>query len=451
MSVGVALLLLLAPEDPAQMVKVAWASQYEWEEDTVQSATIDLTYAYTWGEKGEFSRKGAGQIVVVGDAVVRRHYPDAASDEERQGIDTHVDWVIARFVRKPFEEFYKDVKFSGPEKSAYDQWKIIVNDRAVFVKGDRFVAEDRDIGTAEKPHLVRVELRQGEMGGGYAILGEFTSFTRASDALKVTRERTLTTRTEGDRPAPATYVYEQKSAKEKERFAIEFPKVCFNLPEPVLLDPTARDVLKEAWGHRLVLPEEIRVAGQFQRSVDKELDRARWASDAHGDFQVYTMSNIQVKLDEGREETMRQCERDVRWIFGLLRDTPFETEFAGCGFELELAEDETVVRVYGYPKALAFRVAEGVIVGHYSRELSELGWWMYKTKAAGEGRHQIEKMKREIEGTKIEIGFDYQRVRGHQIPRKFGVFNTTPSMRGNMAIGVAEYVFKKPKVSFPDE
>jgi len=450
MSAAIALLLLLAPDDPAQMVKVAWASQYEWKEDTVESATIDFTYTRTWGEKGEYTRKGSGHIVVVGDAVVRRHYPDAASDEERQGIDAHVDWVIARFVRKPFEEVYKDVKFSGPEKSAFDQWKILVNDTAVYVKDDRFVAADRNRGSPEKPHIVRVEFKHGDIGGGYAILGEFISFTNPADALKVTEERTLTTRTEGDRPAPETYVHEEKSVKSKDRFELAFPSVRFNVPEPVLLDPKARDLLQGAWGHRFVLPEEIRIQGQFARTVDKELDRAGWASEVHGNFQVYTMDNVQLTLDEGNNFAMKQCEKDVRWIFDLLRDTPFEQEFPGCGFELEPAGDETVVRVYGYPKALAFRVADGVIVGRYNRELSELGWWTYKTKAAGDGRHQIEKMKREVEGTKIEIDFDYQRVRGHQIPRKFGVFNTTPSMRGP-AIGIAEYIFKKPKVSFPDE
>ncbi len=451
MAAGIALLLLLAPEDPAQMMKVAWASQYEWKEDGVQSATIEFTYAHTWGEKGEFSRKGTGHVVVVGDAIVRGHYPEVTHPDVRAILNAHIHWVMGRFVHKPFEEFYKDMKFSGPEKSAYDQWKIMVNDRAFFVKGDRFEAWEMDIGTPEKPHVVRVEGKPADLGGGYAILGEFYSYTSPSDSLKVIRERTLTTGTVDDRPTPASYVYEEKSAKSKERLAIEFSSVKFDRPEPVVLDPKARDVLKEAWGRRFVLPEEIRISGQFQRTVDKELDRSRWASDAQGDFQVYGMDNVQITLDEGAEETLRQCEKDIRWIFGLLRDTPFETEFPGCGFELEPAGEETVVRVYGYPKALAFRVANGVIVGHYNRELSELGWWTYKTKSSGEGRHQIDRMKREIEGTKVEVAFDYQRVRGHQIPRKFGVFNTAQSVRGTMTMGIAEYVFKRPKVSFPDE
>lgn len=451
MSAGIALLLLLAPEDPAQMMRVAWASQYEWKEDTVESATIDFSYTRTWGEKGEFTREGQGHLVVVGDAIVRRHYPDVTDDDMRARIDGHIDWVLARFVRKPFEEAFKDAKFAGPEKSAYDQWKITVNDRAVFVKDDRRVAEERDIGTPEKPHVVRVDFKLAEMGGGYAILGESLSYTRPTDAMKVIRERTLTMRTEGDRPAPASYAYEEKSAKEKVRFTLEFPAVRFDLPDPVTLDPAARDLLKEAWGRRLVLPEEIRIVGQFQRTVDKDLDRAAWPSDVRGDFQVYGMSNIQIKLDEGGEETQRICEANIRWIFGLLRDTPFETEFNGCGFELEPQGDGMVIRVYGYPKALAFRVADGVIVGHYDRALSELGWWMYKTKSAGEGRFQIEKMKREIEGRKIELEFDYQRIRGYQIPKKFGVLGTPRSMRGDMVVGIAEYAFKKPKVSFPDE
>ncbi len=451
MVTGLVALLLLVPDDPAQLMRVAWASQYEWKEDSVQSATIDFTYTRTWGEKGEFSREGQGQIVVVGDAIVRRHYPDVTDDDMRARIDGHVDWVLARFMRKPFEEAFKDAKFSGPEKSAYDQMKITVNDRARYVKDDRLVAEERNIGPPDKPFVVRVDFKLADLGGGYAILGESVSFTRQTDSMKVIRERTLTTRMEGDRPAPATYAFEEKSAKEKQRFTLDFPAIRFDLPDPITLDPAARDRLKEAWGRRLVLPEEIRVMGQFQRTIDKDLDRARWRGDVHGDFQVYGMSNIQITLDEGGEETQRICEENIRWIFGLLRDTPFETEFNGCGFELEPQGDEVVVRVYGYPKALAFRIADGVIAGHYQRELSELGWWTYKTKSAGEGRFQIDRMKREIEGRKIELEFDYQRVRGHQIPKKFGVLGKSPSMRGDMAVGIAEYVFKKPKVSFPNE
>jgi hypothetical protein len=450
---AVLFLLLLAPDDPAQMMRVAWASQYEWKEDKVQSATIDFTYTYvrTWGESGELKREGSGQIVVVGDAIVRRHYPDVIDVDARRRIDEHVDWVLARFVRKPFEELFKDAKFSGPEKSAFDWMKITAGDLVFFVKGDRIVAAERDLRLGGKPFVVRVDFKAEDLGGGYAILGESISYTRPNDATKVMRERTLTTRMEDDRPAPASYVFEEKSAKEKERFTLDFPAIRFDLPDPVTLDPAARDLLKEAWGRRLVLPEEIRIVGQFQRTIDKDLERARWRSEVHGDFQVYGMGNIQLTLDEGGEEPQKTCEENIRWIFGLLRDTPFETEFLGCGFELEPQGDESVIRVYGYPKALAFRVAEGVIVGHYERVLSEVGWWTYKTKSAGEGRFQIERMKREIEGRKIELEFDYQRVRGHQIPKKIGVLGTPRSPRGDMAVGIAEYIFKKPKVSFPNE
>ncbi|MFI5402800.1 MAG: hypothetical protein ACHQ1G_07685 [Planctomycetota bacterium] len=452
MVAGIALLLLLAPEDPAQMLRVAWASQYEWKEDKVQSATIDFTYEWTWGEKGEFSRTGKGQLVIVGDAIVRRHYPDAADEDMRTRIDRHVDWVLASFVRKPFEEAFKDAKFAGPEKSAYDWMKITANDKVRYVKDDRLVGEERNIGPPDKPFVVRVDYKLADVGGGYAIVGESIAYTRQSDSMKVTQERALTTRMEGDRPAPSSYAFEEKSAREKSRFTIEFPNVRFDLPDPVTLDPAARDLLKGAWGKRLVLPEDIRILGQFQRVIDKDLDRARWRGDVHGDFQVYGMDNIQIKLDEDNEETHKQCERDIRGIFALLRDTPFDTEFLGCGFEREPQGDETVIRVYGYPKALAFRIADGVIVGHYDRALSELEWWTYKTKSAGEGRFQIEKMRREIEGRKIDLEFDYQRVRGHQIPKKFGVLGSGPSFRGtDTALGIAEYIFKKPKVSFPDE
>ena len=453
MSAGIALLLLLAPDDPAQMLRVAWASQYEWKEDKVQSATIDFRYTQTWGEKDEFKREGDGQVVVVGDEIVRRHYPDATDAATRESIDRHVRWALDRFMRKPFEEAFKDAKFTGPEKSAFDQMKITAGSLTFFVKDDRIVAAESDIGEPGKPQIVRVEYKLADLGGGYAILGETISYTRPTDAVKVTRERTLTTRTEGDRPAPAIYTYEEKSAKEHQRFTLDFHTLRFDLPDPVTLDPAARDLLKEAWGHRLVLPNDIRIQGEFQRTLDKELDRAGWQNDVRGDFQVWGMDKIQLKLDAPNDYVQAMCDGHVHWIFDLLRDTPFDDEFKGCGFELEPQGADNVVRVYGYLKALAFRISSGVIVGHYDRILSEPGWWTYKTKSAGEGRFQIEKMKREkpIEGRKIELEFDYQRVRGYPIPKKFGVFATSQSQRGDTAVGVAEYSFKKAKVSFPNE
>ena len=451
MAAAIALLLHLAPDDPAQMLKVAWASQYEWKEDDVKSATIDFTYAREWGEKSELKWKGQGQIVVVGDAIVRRHYPDATDVATREFIDEHVDRVLGRFVRKPFEEQFKDAKFSGPEKSAFEQMKITVGDGAYYVKDDRIVAGERTFPFGERTILVRVEYKHADLGGGYAIVGETLSYTSPSDATKVTREWALTTRMESERPAPAQYTFDEKSAREKEHVVFDFHTIRFDLPDPVTLDPKARDLLKAAWARRFVLPEEIRIQGQFQRTIDKDLDRAGWRSDVQGDFQVWGMGSIQVSLDEGGDTTREQCERDVRWIFGLLRDTPFEKEFEGCGFELEPQGDDTVVRVYGYPRALAYRIADGVIVGHYERVLSEPGWWTYKTKSAGEGRVQIDQMKREVEGRKIQLDFDYLKVRGHQIPKKVGVFSATSSPRGGTAVGVAEYAFKKPKVSFANE
>jgi hypothetical protein len=446
MSAGLAILLLvLAPDDPTQMLRVAWASQYEWKEDNVKSVTIDFGYSHVWGEKGESTRSGTGQIVIVGDEVVRRHYPDAIDEDARKEIDRHVEWALGRFVRKPFEEQFKDAKFTGPEDSAYDQKKISSATGAWFVKDDRIVAQDYDIG------LVRADYKTADVGGGYAIVGETVSYTRPNDATKVTTERTLSTRIEGDRPAPSTYTYEWKAANIKDRFTITFSSVRFDLPDPVTLDAAARDVLKEAWSHRLVLPENIIIQGQFARKVDKDLERFRWKDDVTGDFQVYGMDDIQVVLDDGNDETLRTCQEHIRWCFELMRDRPFEEEFKGCGFELEPQGAETIVRVYGYPRALAFRIAGGQLVGHYNRVLSETDWWVYKTKSAGEGRYQIEHMKREIEGKKIDLSFDYQRVRGHVIPKRFGVLAVASGFRGGTAVGIAEYTLKRAKVSFPGE
>jgi hypothetical protein len=184
--------------------------------------------------------------------------------------------------------------------------------------------------------------------------------------------------------------------------------------------------------------------------VDKDLERSRWKNDVNGNFQVYGMDNIQITLDEASDETHLACEGHIRSIFDLLRDRPFEEEFKGCGFELEPQGEEAIVRVYGYPKALAFRVAGGQLTGHYQRVLSETDWWTYKTKPAGEGRFQIDRMKREVEGRKIELEFDYQRVRGYVIPKKADVLATPSGFRGT-TVGIVSYTFKRAKVSLPGE
>jgi len=433
------------------MLRVAWASQYEWKEDNVKSVTIDFGYSHVWGEKGEYTRDGSGQIVIVGDEIVRRHYPDATDEDARGEIDKHITWALGRFMRKPFEEQFKDAKFTGPESSAYDQKKISAGAGAWFVKDDRIVAAEYDIGPPGKPFVVRADYKTAALGGGYGIVGETTSYTRPSDAMKIVIERSLATCVAEDRPAPSAYTYESKSAKDKDRFTITFSTVRFDLPDPVTLNPAARDLLKDAWTHRLVLPENIIIQGQFARKIDKDLERARWKDDVTGDFQVYGMDDIQIVLDEENDEIHRTSQAHIRWFFDLLRDRPFEEEFKGCGFELEPQGAETIVRVYGYPRALAFRIAGGQLVGHYNRVLSETDWWVYKTKSAGDGRYQIEHMKREIEGKKIDLSFDYQRVRGHVIPKKFGVLAVASGFRGGTAVGVAEYTLKRAKVSFPGE
>ena len=46
MSAGVVLLLLLVPPpDAAQLLRTAWASQYEWKEDKVQNVTLEFRFA----------------------------------------------------------------------------------------------------------------------------------------------------------------------------------------------------------------------------------------------------------------------------------------------------------------------------------------------------------------------------------------------------------------------
>ena len=110
------LLVLGAPNDAANQLRVAWASQYEWRESGVANAVLDFTYAYHWkGEKDqEWRYGGRAQVVLAEGEIVRRHYPAVTKDRRKQ-IDPHVVWVLGRFARRPFEEEFQDMVFEGPE------------------------------------------------------------------------------------------------------------------------------------------------------------------------------------------------------------------------------------------------------------------------------------------------------------------------------------------------
>jgi hypothetical protein len=471
------LLLVGAPEtDAAKLLKIAYASQYEWKEDNLKNVTLEFTYRWMWGPKAKPSDRkprvdavlaGVGRVVVVGERVFPGHYPDLRRDgqwqregrtvrgpEIRNEFQGHIAWVLRRFVRQPFDRLFKDARFEGPEKTAFGL-KVTAHGRPIYVEQDKITATERNVGvSSKKPHMVLVKFEHGQVGDGYAILGETCNYTTKGTEIAVSWKRQLTTKQAERAPVPLSYTYTRTVGGSEQTLTIEFDRVTMDAAHPVVLDPVARDLLKGAWEHRFTLPTAMGIEGEFHRRPDKDLAKARW-QDVPGSFEVWGMKEIKVALPENRfrDKSWRgtvekTCEGHIRWIFGLLKATPFEEEFKNCGFELVPQGKEQVIQVYGYEKALAFKLAGDAIVGHYSDVLRQKGWWDYKVKRTSDGRFMLERMKREFEKRKIDLRFRYGRVKGFHLPKKMDVLGTTSR---EPYVGVAEYSFRRMKVLLPEK
>ncbi|MHC4135651.1 MAG: hypothetical protein ACYS0K_11770 [Planctomycetota bacterium] len=464
-------LLLGAPEtDAAKLLRIAYASQYEWKEDGLKNVTLEFTYTWTWRPKARPKDKkpppptadleGSGRIVVVGDRVVPGHYPDL-SRKLRGEFGKHLGWVLQRFVRRPFDVAFKDAEFKGPEETAFGL-KIVAHGLPLYahglrlyVKQDRIAAMEKDVSLPKqkKPHMVLVQFEHGKVGDGYAILRETCNYTARGTEKAVSWTRKLTTKETERAPVPLSYTYTRTVDKTEETLEIEFDRVTVDSEHPVVLDPVARDLLKGAWERRFTLPD-MGIEGEFHRRPDKDLDMAGW-SDVPGSFEVWGMNEIKVTIPENRirdrkwrEGVEKRCTDNIRWIFGLLKATPFEEEFKDCGFEMVPQGKEQVVQVYGYENALAFKLAGGAIAGHYSEVLGRKGWWDYRVKRTSDGHFMLDRMKREFEERKIELRFRYGRVKGFQLPKRMDVLGTTFR---KPYVGVAEYSFRRLKVLLPEK
>ena len=312
-------LLLGAPEaDAATLLRTAYASQYEWKEDHLRSVTLEFTYDWSLSEGGENTRhQGKGEIVVVGDAVVRRHCAEL-DPRHRDRLDEHLDWILERFLRPPFEEKFRGVTFRGPEEVSPGRSKIGAGDITYVVQGDRIVAAELNIGTAEAPHLVPVEYECAAVGGGYAIVKERFRYSSSGGTFMTLRE--LETRDTPKAPVPASYSCALGGPRRSERLTTRFDRVAIDAAHPVVRNPKARDGLQAAWERRFVLPEGLRLEGAFKRKADKALRRAGW-SDVEGRFRVWGMKKIDVVLDDRYrdqprgDETEDACRRDLVWAF----------------------------------------------------------------------------------------------------------------------------------------
>ncbi|MHC4819353.1 MAG: hypothetical protein ACYTF8_15020, partial [Planctomycetota bacterium] len=346
-------------------------------------------------------------------------------------------------------------KLQGPKETAFGS-KIIAHGRPIYVKQDRIVATETDVRLPKqkKPHMVLVEFETGELSDGYGILGEKCNYTTRGNEKPVAWTRKLTTKDAERAPVPLSYTYARTWGKSDETLKIEFDRVTVDSAHPVVLDPVARDLLKGAWQRRFTLPTDMGIEGEFHRRPDKDLDKGGW-SDVPGSFEVWGMKEIKVTIPESRIRNQawrtnieKTCTENIGWIFRLLKATPFAEEFKDCGFELVPQGKDQVIQVYGYQKALAFKLGGGAIIGHYSSVFGEKGWWNYKVKRTNDGLFMLDRMKREFKNRKIDLKFRYGRVKGFQLPKKMDVMGTSSR---EPYIGVAEYSFRRLKVLLPEK
>ena len=451
-----ALALLAAPngDGAAQALKVAWASQYEWSEDGVSSATIEFTYrAMQRGRTG--GRRlyaGRGSLVFVGRDLVRVHLPEDAGGTARSGLRPHLAWVLARFARKPFAEQFQEQAFRGPEDAGSGVARVFAGKRAFLLRKDRIIGEEVDLGTEGRPFRVRVDFTTADLGDGYGILGTHTAYTRGG--TKTLRSRSLKIRTGAQAPSPRLYIYKNAVSDREIETTISFDPPRFNGKDPVVLDAAARDLLAKAWARRFTLPAAIRIKGEFERGIDNTLRRAGWVAGIRGTFHVEGLDRVIVKLDvprtrpswEGSVSTT--CRDHLRGFFEWLRPAPFEEEFKGCGFRFAQDDPEHTIEVFGYPGVLAFKVEKGAITGE--QEPGEDGlWWTFKLKATHDGRLAIERMSTKLERKSYLLRFRYTKVRGRMIPKLISALGRSRFGARAGAPGIVSYKLSRLKVSLP--
>jgi hypothetical protein len=459
-SVLLSVLFLQAPDevDAEQLLRVAYASQYEWKEDEVKSVSLDFTWSTSWkGKDGKENRdQGIGHVLVVGDEVVRRHYPSTASTRKDQA-DGYLNWILARFVRKPFEERFKDIKIEADGKTEDGAHRILVGGRVFFVKEDKLVGEEMSWIEDKKPFRVPVAYTAADMGGGYGVLGERYEYTR--DDGKTVRTIELELQKDSPLPAPAEYRHVSTTPGSRWEVRVIFDQPRFDGEHATVLEPATRDLLKEAWATRYTLPNDIRIEAKFEREVDRGLAKAGWWKNIEGELQVWGMDQITTALSEDTIRRRRWVDRaketvdgHIREFFLGLRTRTFEEEFKHCGFrKIGETKDGVDIEVIGHPSARGIRVKEGRVVGHLALVAPNDGWFTHKLRKAKDGRFYVDKMTRRVKKEKFNLEFSWGRSKGCHVPKRFSVFIEPGTDRNNSptVYGVVEYALLKTEVSFP--
>jgi len=452
--------------EAGRLLRTAWASQYEWKEHEVETVSLGFSYRYasrgkeedastTWEGRGELlvrppeeNREEAAEEGRAPAMRLRLHLP-GRSRWERATLRGHVETVLACFRRRPFPEEFEGATFEGPDELARGVRRVTAGGRIFLLKDDRIVGSEAWRGGDKERQRVRIDYTTGPVGGGYGILGSSESYKAGT---RKTKRTSLLEVREGKRaPAPGKFTFREERRDGELEVVIEFDPPEFDAEHAVVLEPAARDALKEAWARRFTLPEDIRIEGRFEREPGKGTWLRR---NVEGEFQIWGMDKIDAVLDErGRklrnaEDVRRTCRDHLIEGFAMFHPRPFEEEFDGCGFRLGEAEDDdrTLVHVVGHPERLAFRLEDGAIVGRLDLESPET-WLEYRVKKERDGTVRIRRIEVEHGDKKHRVDFRYGRSRGLVLPRRFGLFLPPGSRRGGREGGVVHYELSRVKAS----
>lgn len=452
-------LLLAAPDDAAARLRTAWASQYEWREDGIENATIGFRYRYRWqGHEDEEQRpaeEGRAQIVAVGREIVRSHFPGAA-EGRREQLVPHLEWVLGRFARDPFEEHFKDMQFDGPETTDDGLERIVVTGEkgrhCYVLDKDRLVGLEWQLGSRDQPTFNRRRYTVGDLGGGYAILGEEESWDLGEKG-KTHAKRHLTAGKSDRHPYPGAYRYVSETQGGAVTIEIDFEPPTVNSKDPLVGDSAARDLLEAAWSRRYALPKGLRLQAEFQRRIDKDLEQAYWYETVKGTLQIWGMDDIQFILDEGVLRNpdatyllKRRLEGHFQWLVWLLRERAFAAEFKGCGFALAADGDATIVQIFGHERALAFRVEKGLVAGYLENTADGDRWCRFRLRKVKGDLARIESISVAIDGRRLKLAIHYRRHGGVEVPVEFEAVGWGYGERSGI-FGIAKYLFKKIEVT----
>jgi len=451
-ALSLAIVLLAAPdaEESAKLLKVAYASQYEWREDKVANATFDFEWVRVFEDrkKVKVTTEASGSVVIVDGEIKRIHIPKDGRDH-RDSVRADLDWVVRRFARKPFDEAFKDAKFEPPEKMADGNTRVIVNGRRYLVANNRITGFEMNVGTADKPSYVRVIFGPGELGAGYGILEE--SVAHSFGGFQTERSQKLVVTNVDRVPVPKSMRATRKDRRGSTVRLLKFSNPRLNLDHPVAVDAAVRERVQQAWERRYVWPEGIRYEGTWTRELDNATTKGRWARKVHGGFQ-YLRDHLELTMDEDvrlqqrwRAGIVKSSTEHFQECFAHLLPTPFDEAFPGCGFEVDAEQGEDVVRVLGHPTIMALRIEKDSIVGHQTEEFGAVGWWEYKLKKQSDGRLRLDRMTRAIGKKKRTVRYSYSTKKGVQVLKSFERVVTANAWGGGDPddVGIIKYALKK--------